>query len=70
MIHQILAVEGMSCDHCRQSISKAVGDIAGVSKVEVDLDKKEVVVDFNEDQTNLQAISLTISESGFEVVNS
>ena len=32
-------VKGMSCDHCKQSVTEAVSKIAGVASVEVDLQK-------------------------------
>jgi copper chaperone len=38
------AVPGVSCDHCRQAISTEVGRVAGVDTVEVDLERKVVVV--------------------------
>jgi copper chaperone len=38
------AVPGVSCDHCRQAISTEVGRVAGVDIVEVDLERKVVVV--------------------------
>jgi len=30
-------VEGMSCSHCEAAVSAAVGEVAGVESVEVDL---------------------------------
>lgn len=30
-------VEGMSCDHCRASVSEEVGELAGIDRVEVEL---------------------------------
>ncbi|MQA75953.1 MAG: heavy metal transporter [Solirubrobacterales bacterium] len=34
---RIYTVEGMTCDHCRASVSEEVGEVAGVEGVEVDL---------------------------------
>ena len=67
MENLIIKVMGMSCDHCVQTIKKAVGDISGVQQVKVDLDKKEVRVDIDGNQTNLKAITSKIVEVGFEV---
>ncbi len=58
----------MTCDHCAQTIMKAVGEISGVQEVKVDLEKKEVAVDVEENQVNLQTISSKIVEVGYEVV--
>jgi copper chaperone len=63
-----IKVMGMSCDHCVQTIQKAVGDIPGVQQVNVDLGNKEVTVAIDEHQTKLEAITSKIVEVGFEVV--
>ena len=44
MSEQVYSVPGVSCEHCRQAISTEVGRVAGVEAVEVDLDRKVVVV--------------------------
>jgi copper chaperone len=58
----------MTCQHCVQTITDTLGKTAGRSKVTVDLDKKEVHVDYNEEKTNLQKISDKIVEVGFELL--
>ena len=68
MTNESLKVEGMTCQHCVQTITDALGKTAGINKVAVYLDKKEVQVDYNEEKTNLQEISDKIVEVGFELV--
>ena len=68
MTKESLKVEGMTCQHCVQTITDALGKIDGTNKVAVDLDKKEVQVDYNDEKTNLQEISDKIVEVGFELV--
>ena len=58
----------MTCDHCVQTITKAVGDVPGVQSVEVDLESKEVAVAIEDDRVNRKAVSAKIVEVGFEVV--
>ena len=67
MTKESLKVEGMTCQHCVQTITEALGKITGTNKVAVDLDKKEVQVDYNEEETSLQEISDKIVEVGFEL---
>jgi copper chaperone len=67
MKNQVINVNGMSCDHCVQTITKALMEINGVAGVQVDLEKKVVGVDFEENQTDLKIISNKITEVGFEV---
>ena len=68
MTQEALKVDGMTCQHCVQTITDTLEKIAGTSKVTVDLDKKEVQVDYNEEETNLQEISDKIVEVGFELL--
>ena len=68
MMQKVLKVEGMSCQHCVQTITETVGKIIGVEKVGVSLDQKEVTIDFDELQTETEAISVQIVEAGFEVI--
>ncbi|NIQ01458.1 MAG: copper ion binding protein, partial [Nitrospinaceae bacterium] len=60
MTHGNLKVEGMSCDHCVQTIQKALGKLPGVDKVQVNLEGKEVAVDYDETKTDANTISSTI----------
>lgn len=67
-MQKIIKIEGMTCQHCVQTVSEAVGEMAGVEKVEVSLEQKEVMVDFDDSQTQTEQISARIKEAGFEVV--
>ena len=67
MTKESLNVEGMTCQHCVETIKDALGGIVGINKVAVDLDKKEVQIDYNEEETNLKEISVKIVEMGFEL---
>ncbi|MGP0629692.1 heavy-metal-associated domain-containing protein [Nitrospina sp. 32_T5] len=68
MAHETLKVDGMTCGHCVETVSKAVSSIPGVSKVDVDLEKNRVAVDFDENQTALADIKSKITDVGYEVV--
>jgi|TARA_B100002003_G_scaffold178072_1_gene165955 copper chaperone len=68
MRSQTIQVGGMSCNHCSQTILCALKAMPGVSNVSVSLKKGEVAVDFDDMQTDTQAISAKIIEVGFEVV--
>ena len=68
MEHHTLRVDGMSCGHCVSTIKDALRKLPGIEDVRVDLEKKEVSVEFDEAQSNLPSISFQISAAGFEVV--
>jgi len=64
---ETIKVEGMTCQHCVQTITDALNNITGLNTVNVDLVKKEVRVKFNENETKLKKISDKIIEVGFEL---
>ena len=67
-MQKVLKVEGMTCQHCIQTVTETVGKMMGVEKVEVSLEQKEVTIDFDELQTQTEVISAQIIEAGFEVI--
>ena len=69
MTIQTLLVNGMTCGHCVETVSKAVEALPGVQSVSVNLDTREVSVDLSEGETSLEKISAKITEVGFEVVD-
>jgi copper ion binding protein len=58
-------VPGMTCDHCKVSITEEVQELAGVEAIEIDLDSKKVVVRGAE--LDDAAIRDAIAEAGYEV---
>jgi copper chaperone len=62
----ILKVEGMSCNHCVNSVEKAVKELGAEGKV--NLANKEVEVQFDERKLSVEAIKDAIEEQGYNVV--
>ena len=60
---ETVKVKGMSCGHCVASVTKALQGIAGVSDVQVDLEKGEARYTGNVDK---QLIRDAIAKIGFE----
>ena len=61
-------VKGMSCQHCVASVTKALSEIAGISDVQVSLEKGEAT--FKEQSpVDEQIIKDAIARIGFEVVS-
>lgn len=68
MTQTVLNVEGMSCSHCVNAVTKAVTALEGVSGVNVDLEEKKVTVDYEADRVSLESIKDAIEEEGYDVV--
>ncbi|MDD4730237.1 MAG: copper chaperone CopZ [Dysgonamonadaceae bacterium] len=68
MKKEILNVEGMSCNHCVNAVNKAVNAMDGVKNVNVDLNAKAVVVEFEPNVVSLHDIKTTIKDLGYDVL--
>ncbi|WP_166242607.1 copper chaperone CopZ [Paenibacillus turpanensis] len=60
-----LQVEGMSCNHCVNSIEGALKELGASGKV--DLASKSVSVSFDESKVSLAAIKEAIEEQGYDI---
>ncbi|MGR6318932.1 heavy-metal-associated domain-containing protein [Micromonospora soli] len=58
----VLSVPDISCDHCAKAIAGEVGEVAGVSAVEVDVAAKSVTVTGAADPV---AVRSAIAEAGY-----
>lgn len=66
MVTRVYNVKGMSCNHCKKTVTEAISRIPGVTGVEVDLGTGKVTVTFSgepDDQKVLEAVE----EAGYEV---
>jgi copper chaperone len=62
-----LNVKGMSCQHCVKAVEGSVGQLQGVKKVSVKLDKGLVDVEFDSKILSLGTIKETIDDQGYDV---
>ena len=63
----ILNVSGMSCGHCVNAVTKALGALSGVHAVSVDLEQKKVTVERDPSLVTLEKITSEIEDLGYEV---
>jgi len=68
MTSKILNVAGMSCEHCKMAVTKAVSALDGVKAVEVSLENNTASVQFQESKLALETIRQAIEAQGYEVV--
>ncbi|NVO20995.1 MAG: heavy-metal-associated domain-containing protein [Bacteroidetes bacterium] len=62
-----LAVDGMTCTGCENTIKEAVGKVAGVSEVTASHTEGLAVVKYDSTKTNVKTISDAITEAGYTV---
>jgi copper chaperone len=66
MTQEAIKVEGMSCMHCQLRVKKAVEVVEGVQKADVNLQTKQVTVDYEEGKANSEKVKAAIREAGYE----
>ena len=66
-MNKILNVDGITCEHCVDTIKEAVGILVGVLRVDVDIEQKQVVVEFDEKLAKPEDLIDKIEEVGFKV---
>ncbi|WP_084964411.1 heavy-metal-associated domain-containing protein [Thermoactinospora rubra] len=62
-------VKGMTCGHCVSSVKEEVGEVPGVTGVEVDLASGLLTVD-SDGPIDPAKIAAAVEEAGYEVVSS
>jgi len=66
-MNKIINVDGITCEHCVDTIKEAVEILDGVFSVDVDIEKKQVVVEFDEEIAKAEDLIDKIEEVGFKV---
>ncbi|MFG6192668.1 heavy-metal-associated domain-containing protein [Nonomuraea sp. JJY05] len=59
-------VKGMTCGHCVSSVKEEVGEVSGVTSVEVDLASGLLTVE-SESPVDAAEIVAAVEEAGYEV---
>jgi copper chaperone len=62
-----IKIQGMSCQHCVMSVTKALGTIAGIKNLKVDLVKGEATFE-NTQNVPLSAIRKAVEDAGYKLV--
>lgn len=60
-----LAVPGMTCASCPITVKKALSKVEGVSKTDVNFDKREAVVTFDDAKTSVQKLTKATEDAGY-----
>jgi len=63
-----LTVSNMTCVTCPITVKMALTKVEGVSKADVDFDKKEAVVTFDDAKTNAAALVKATTDAGYPSV--
>ena len=67
MTSTMYRVQGMTCEHCVRAVREELGEIAGVTDVQVDLATGEVAVT-SAAPLDERAVRNAVDEAGYELV--
>ena len=65
-MEKTILIEGMSCNHCKMHVEKALHEVPGVSAATVDLTAKSAKVTLDATVTD-KALTEAVVEAGYEV---
>lgn len=63
-----MIIEGMMCGHCKARVEKVLSEVAGVTSVVVDLEKKSATVEMSSEVEN-SVLSSVVTDAGYEVIS-
>lgn len=64
-IETIIKVEGMSCNHCADKVTKALESLDGIRKVKVNLKNNSVTI-LSDKELNIKVVESTINSLGYK----
>jgi len=67
MITSTLKVQGMTCNHCVMRVAKALKSLPGVQDAQVDLQKAQAVITYDDSKVALEKLSAAVVEAGYKV---
>jgi copper chaperone len=68
MTKKTLKIQGMTCNHCAMRVSKALKSVSGVQDAQVDLQKGEASITFDEAKVTQENMAKAVVEAGYKVV--
>jgi len=66
-VESIINIEGMTCGHCVESVTKALEGLSGVSSVLVDLEEKCAELSYDESAVGLTEFTKAVDAAGFTI---
>lgn len=60
-----LSVPGMTCAACPITVKRALTKVQGVTKTEVDFDKRQAIVTFDDAKTSVEVLTKSTADAGY-----
>lgn len=66
-MEKTLKVEGMTCNHCKSAVTSALKELNGVQDVDVNLERGEASVVYEEGKVSESDMKNAVEEQGYDV---
>lgn len=67
MSQMVLPVGGMSCNHCKMAVEKALLKVPGVNRAEVDLGAQKASIDYDAAKVAREQLVKAVEDAGYTV---
>jgi copper chaperone len=61
-----LAIDGMTCQHCKMTVERALRGVDGVQDAQVSLEDARAEVEFDPGRATVEALVQAVDEEGYE----
>ncbi|HEY6010692.1 MAG TPA: copper ion binding protein [Nitrospirota bacterium] len=68
MTKSTFKIQGMTCNHCVMRVAKALKAVPGVQDAQVDLQKGEALVSYDDSKVTKEKLSFAVVEAGYKIV--
>lgn len=62
-----IAITGMTCTGCEEHVKLEIGNLPGISKLEVSYEQGNAVVSFDESKTGIEEVKTAVDRTGYKV---
>jgi copper chaperone len=69
MTTTVLNVPDISCEHCERTITTTLEPVDGIREVHVDIPARQVRVEYDDNQVNLERIKALLQEEDYPVAS-
>ena len=69
MARTILNVPDISCEHCEHTITTALTPVDGIQSVKVDIDAKQVSVEYDANRVDVERMQQILNEEDYPVAS-
>ncbi|MFA9561406.1 MAG: heavy-metal-associated domain-containing protein [Nitrospirales bacterium] len=66
-MQQHFPIQGMTCGNCVRHVEQALNKLSGISKLEVNLEKNEALVEYDSTLITSEAMATALKDAGYSM---